>query len=113
MKKDIAYKWIDALESDEYKQTQGYLKTDNGFCCLGVLCDLYLKEHGKEWSEGRLPHLYTIDEAEAGLPQSVMDWSGVQTNLGVLPHGTLTMINDSAEDFSEVINQIKMHWEII
>jgi hypothetical protein len=32
-------KWIEALESGEYPQDAlgGYLKTERGFCCLGVL----------------------------------------------------------------------------
>ena len=32
--------WLVALESGEYKQGRGRLRDDNGFCCLGVACDL-------------------------------------------------------------------------
>lgn len=33
--------WIEALESGRYKQTNGVLRRKGeGFCCLGVLCDL-------------------------------------------------------------------------
>ena len=42
-----AQKWVEALESGQYKQTKGYLsKGNNRFCCLGVACDLYQEEIG-------------------------------------------------------------------
>jgi hypothetical protein len=41
MKKEIAYKWADALRSGIYKQEKKYLSSFWGFCVLGVLCDLY------------------------------------------------------------------------
>ncbi len=38
--------WIKALRSGEYKQDTGSLKTSsNGFCCLGVLTDIYCKNY--------------------------------------------------------------------
>lgn len=30
--------WVDALRSGKYNQAQGYLRTAEGFCCLGVAC---------------------------------------------------------------------------
>jgi hypothetical protein len=48
--------WLAALESDDFKQTQGYLSTRNGqsFCCLGVLCkiDPYIKTRKNEKRNG-------------------------------------------------------------
>lgn len=44
MKTDVTpEQWADALESGDYKQgkkTDAMFKSDNGFCCLGVLADL-------------------------------------------------------------------------
>lgn len=31
---------VEALESDQYSQSQELLRDDDGFCCLGVICDL-------------------------------------------------------------------------
>lgn len=45
----VKEKWIAALRSGEYKQAHTQLKHGDNFCCLGVLTDLYLKEHNKEW----------------------------------------------------------------
>lgn len=40
----FAQKWVAALRSDEYKQGTGRLRGVAGFCCLGVACDLAVKE---------------------------------------------------------------------
>ena len=32
--------WIKALRSGDYKQTNGNLRDENGYCCLGVACDI-------------------------------------------------------------------------
>lgn len=44
MDKRVKKLWVKALKSGKYKQGQGYLATDDGHCCLGVLCDLAVKE---------------------------------------------------------------------
>ena len=49
LKPEIKEKWVAALRSGEYKQTRGYLSNSNGFCCLGVLCDLHSKETRVPW----------------------------------------------------------------
>lgn len=48
---------MEALRSGEYPQTQGRLRDGNGFCCLGVLVDLFLKENEKEWIEGEFGYM--------------------------------------------------------
>jgi hypothetical protein len=40
MNKELKQKWIDALRSGDYPQTQNELCNSEGYCCLGVLCDL-------------------------------------------------------------------------
>jgi hypothetical protein len=37
-------KWAEALESGEYKQVNGKLSDGEGFCCLGVLCEIAVAE---------------------------------------------------------------------
>lgn len=44
-------RWCDALESGQYPQATGALRTKGGFCCLGVIEDLVLKDAGEEWVE--------------------------------------------------------------
>lgn len=55
--------WLAALRSGEYKQATGVLNNGNGFCCLGVACDVYAKQTGKgKWgNDVRLEELPTIE----------------------------------------------------
>jgi hypothetical protein len=43
--------WVEALESGAYEQDTGTLKTDLGYCCLGVLCEVAGQEmpKGGKW----------------------------------------------------------------
>lgn len=40
MNKELRDKWVAALRSGEYPQTQQHLKDACGYCCLGVLLDI-------------------------------------------------------------------------
>lgn len=108
IKKDIQEKWIAALESGEYQQTKHRLHDEEGFCCLGVLCDLYIKEHttaawvedpaGRRW-------VFADPETKTGdlLPASVVVWAGLNaTN----PDG-LAYRNDNGVSFSEIATIIR------
>ena len=50
MNSKIKQQWLEALRSGEYKQGSGCLKSDDEFCCLGVLSDIYAKQKDLEWS---------------------------------------------------------------
>lgn len=68
----IRDKWIPALRSGEYTQTQNRLTDGVGFCCLGVACDVIAREQLVEgvtwhavWNEdGELRH-EPIDDPRA------------------------------------------------
>lgn len=50
MNAEIQARWAAALRSGEYTQGQRGLRVGDEHCCLGVLCDLYAKDHpGAEW----------------------------------------------------------------
>lgn len=38
--KDLARRWVAELRNPTRTQAQGALRTDDGMCCLGVLCDI-------------------------------------------------------------------------
>lgn len=42
MEPELFDKWVAALRSNDFKQTQHHLCNDSGFCCLGVLCEIAL-----------------------------------------------------------------------
>uniref|UniRef100_C5CJL3 Uncharacterized protein n=1 Tax=Variovorax paradoxus (strain S110) TaxID=543728 RepID=C5CJL3_VARPS len=67
--------WVAALRSGEYQQGREQLKCDAEFCCLGVLCDLYAKEHGVAFDFG----LYG-GGGDDELPSSlVLEWAGLDS----------------------------------
>ena len=75
MNKEIKDKWVAALESGEYRQTQRQLKDWQGFCCLGVLCDIHAKEVGTMWVTENNSASYL--QKHATLPKEVEEWAGI------------------------------------
>jgi hypothetical protein len=88
MNTEIKQKWVDALRSGEYQQATGRLRSNDGFCCLGVLCDLYAQEpFNKGWvfkgeyDENPLPQDYWYFDGESELlPSSVRQWAGLYSS---------------------------------
>ena len=76
----IKQRWLDALRSGEYKQTMENLQDNNGFCCLGVLCDLHAKERGTNWV--RKTDGYELYGEAQTLPLSVQEWAGLDNDIG-------------------------------
>lgn len=130
MKKEIKAKWIKALNSGKYSQTTGVLKDSDGFCCFGVLCELYKKEHkDTSWEkDGEETYSsYTFMEEDALPPTKVMKWAGfkkiddTRTRNKYMPDNekysplisdkgtkrSLDDLNDSGLTFKEIAKVIK------
>ena len=78
----IKQRWLEALRSGEYKQTKENLQNSDGFCCLGVLCDLHAKERGMNWV--RQTDGYELYVETQILPLSVQEWAGLDNDIGGL-----------------------------
>lgn len=108
MNTQVKEKWIAALRSNEYKQTQYYLHTSDGYCCLGVLCDLYAKESNMEWETENDENIQSFDGKTMVLPKSVINWSGIDTDTTSPSHYVkLTDFNDNGQDFSFIADYIE------
>jgi len=109
MNPQIKQKWVSALRSGEYQQTQRLLHDENGFCCLGVLCDLYLKENQLEWEPStHSNNVYVFQDMVASLPLSVIEWSGVEGyNFPVAAKYLLAELNDGGSTFIEIADVIE------
>ena len=113
----VMKKWVAALRSGKYKQTNGqlgrgklnencYTVEPKSFCCLGVLCHvLDPKDQNKTyWDDGTLPFW-------------AQEMAGLQTNHGVYTSSTgksrdLTIDNDMAHRrFKKIADIIEKHWE--
>lgn len=114
MKQEIKEKWIEALRSGEYEQGMSTLHfqeySEERFCCLGVLCELAVKEEVvSEVSTERTnfnPRIHFLYDGEkTGLPPSVLEWTGLDHKFPELDPDSeedplsLPMLNDSG-DFS-------------
>lgn len=125
MKPEIIAMWVDALRSGKYPQTQSTLCDGTGYCCLGVLCDLYIKsnpEANSLWAECHpgTPAFFWEDEKVGWnwernyLPEPVMKWIGSDIR-DPLVHGpagfgrwaTLSRLNDNSLSFSEIADVIE------
>jgi hypothetical protein len=109
MNPQIKQKWVDALRSGDYQQTQRRLHDENGFCCLGVLCDLYGKEHNVEWNLANNGHNYEFQKFESYLPSSVMKWADLEYRNPPVndEESTLVRLNDSGSTFAQIANLIE------
>lgn len=137
MKQEIADLWTEALRSGDYEQATGtLLKTDSGsgdtigHCCLGVLCEIAIKQGVKvEKSE---PRRYvdeidgetyisfggvTFDDRDDLLPESVKQWAGMKSADGSMEHNelqladTLAELNDSGKSFLSIARIIEENVE--
>lgn len=122
MKKEIKDKWVEALRSGKYKQGSGQLRQDDCFCCLGVLCDIYIKTTNTgKWepilnSEGQFVFSVNKAESETGvLTESVSSWSGLGEEKSGNPsikingvfHSTLASLNDNGISFKKIADLIE------
>jgi hypothetical protein len=124
MRADIKQKWVAALRSGAYEQTEGVLRNGNGYCCLGVLCDLYSQETGVAWWSNPHTGNYAIHNHDNTLPIEVRAWAQLADEFGAyvdvetdeggathppyLANPSLTALNDSwAYDFKQIADVIE------
>lgn len=109
-------KWLQALESGEYNQTSGLLADSNGFCCLGVACNLAVLD-GVEigvvvtlgprdwWS-------ISYDESVAMLPRRAADWLGLRSSATTVVSGDVRAENLNDErrySFAQIASHIRAY----
>lgn len=96
-------KWVAALRSGQYKQCQYTLYNGEGFCCLGVATDTYLKERGLEWeSPDGMWHSFE-GESEL-LPKKVAKWLGIPVCEGYKYTDVLYTMNDGTRQSVAILN---------
>lgn len=80
----IREKWLPALRSGEYAQAKGRLRKPDGFCCLGVACDLM---EGIAWEPTASGISYAVHISDSNppygetslLPGSVAEFIGISS----------------------------------
>lgn len=113
MKIRVKNLWTKALRSGKYKQGKGRLRNaKNQFCCLGVLCDLYIKvkKHKAQWSRHIDMSKYTLNGDGGLLPDAVMEWSGVSNATLITIDGKNSSLfhhNDKGLKFKKIAQAIE------
>lgn len=122
-------RWLDALESGEFKQGRGWLKGPSGYCCLGVACALYERETGRRFPRSTFSGHYapthatrdhpgpgSLEGALQGPYGVVKEWLGLRSPLGACrpPFGTewyddLAVANDDDVTFAAIARTVREH----
>jgi len=92
--------WVRALRSGKYKWGKNSLHpTDDKYCCLGVLCEIAIKQG----------IIGSYEERAPGLPDKVRLWAGLDTDSGDFSDNRLAAINDDAtrNPFKKIANLIE------
>lgn len=93
MNRKVKKLWVEALRSKKYKQGTHTLRNKNKYCCLGVLCDLYLKQKGLTWDK-QFDSYYCFDHS-VSLPKHIQEWAGLDSDdPKVIEATTLVDCND-------------------
>lgn len=120
MNPDVKTKWVAALRSGEYKQGTEHLHSGDSFCCLGVLCDLYAKEHpaNGKWELVRNDVFEFRNAAGVGavqiLPRDVVKWAKLPDSNPMIRRLSpprifhcIADLNDDGMSFSDIADLIE------
>ena len=107
-------RWIKALRSGDYPQTQGCMQDDKGFCCLGVLMhiegeDIFFGEEDDDYNN------YNLVYSWVDFPDITVKCPAHPVNSGEMnqmPLSTkLVDMNDSGHSFEEIADTIVEAYE--
>ena len=123
-------KLVEALRSGEYVQARDSLRSEGGYCCLGVACEIYRQEEGgPDWDRYKLYRqeeggpdwdYYQAHWSYGGhshnLPERVRRWLDFKRSGGLFSEPfqrdsklveSLLDMNDSGMSFAEIADVIE------
>jgi hypothetical protein len=119
MNQEVKAKWLEALRSGKYGQyRETALRHEDRFCCLGVLCDLAVREGIGTWGKDVYGITFYQNGSETKatgvLPQSLIDWAGLSNCNPDVPHQgdrkPIASLNDiEGLDFPELAELIEVY----
>ncbi len=108
-------KWVAALRSGAYPQTKGKLRDPDGYCCLGVGCDVWdpglweasvapVPRNGEHIRASYVPYLFDGYRNDSTVPEPLRGLWGLDLDAQV----GLTTLNDlHAKTFPEIADWIE------
>lgn len=120
LRKDVKAKWLAALRSGEYKQGRHYLARNDQYCCLGVLCEVAIKD-GLDLKKTQHYGVksYGVTRNDMGLPREVVEYAFWKKRRPSLSSGDamvntedgrqrwLSTLNDNGVSFAEIADAIE------
>jgi hypothetical protein len=113
MKPEIKQLWMAALRSGKYEQGQHALRNSSGgYCCLGVLCNLFHEVTGEgRWDD----NTFVIDEDDMNdqvPPNAVVAWAELSEANPTISsdeddQDSLAHVNDQGASFDDIANIIE------
>ena len=106
MNPEIKAKWAEALRSGKYKQGKIglYNQETDGYCCLGVLCEVMAIPHGPVSGSGYLYYKFPDDLTSIELSPNTRQEIG----LSFSEEGKLISMNDGqGKTFPEIATYIE------
>lgn len=113
----VRKEWVKVLRSGKLRQGQSALATKNNnkhysYCCLGVLCELAVKEGLiKKESPEHVGYYRTYTHEDRFdkyyLPPVVREWAGLRSNQGSFQNTSLANLNDQGENFKKIADVIE------
>ncbi|MCH7541603.1 hypothetical protein IH981_02400 [Patescibacteria group bacterium] len=97
-----AKKWVEALRSGDYAQTTSVLHNIHGYCCLGVACELYIKDGHDLGVDIDVEGTYRYNGSKNYLPIVVQEWLKLRRASGEMSDESLADHNDAGVSFSNI-----------
>lgn len=127
MNEEVKTKWLAALRSGNYTQGMKRLRTNDSFCCLGVLCDLAISEgigdlkwSGSQYTTNDVPSDVFFEAVNENdwdaylVPEPVVAWANLElTNPEHYVNGerqTLAALNDGGKTFEQIADVIEEYY---
>jgi hypothetical protein len=97
MKKSRLNDWLSALRSDNYTKCRGALHRNDGFCPLGILCDISKLDSWKEPSYFKTDKRLYFGQFNY-LPVQVREWAGISEE----EYGSMTAFVMVMNDYEQI-----------
>jgi hypothetical protein len=110
---EVKQKWVAALKSGEFEQGRHCLTDLTApeqplHCCLGVLCELAVKDGVPVQVVNSKRQRY-YDSAGSVLPPVVREWAGLDRLDPAAGDIALSSLNDNGWGFNEIANRIEAY----
>lgn len=114
-----AQTWVDTLRAGIYKQGKGYLKVEDTYCCLGVACELAIKDgipvNVKTGTNSNGNNITYFCGEKFYLPEVVRNWLGLKDKTGNWTHGqnvdanVAHMNDEERKSFTEIATFVEQN----